>query len=224
VRVQECVSLARSPAPHKHLIPLWLVHLGALGVFGVSLIDSSIIPLPIPGSTDLLILLLVANQANPWLLAIAAISGSMLGGYLTWSAGKKGGEAMLQRYVPRRYLKPITRWVKRNGVMTVCIASMLPPPIPLLPFLLSAGALGLSRRSFLISFFIARGARYGLDAWLGAVYGRKVIRAWAQYLSGWSDVIIWSFLGLLVAAAIFGFWKYKHDKRRFASNEPAQAA
>ncbi len=218
------MSFARSPAPHKHLIPLWLVHLGALGVFGVSLIDSSIIPLPIPGSTDLLILLLVANQANPWLLAVAAISGSMLGGYLTWSAGKRGGEAMLERYVPRRYLKPITRWVTRNGVMTVCIASVLPPPIPLMPFLLSAGALGLSRRSFLISFFIARGARYGLDAWLGAVYGRKVIRAWAQYLSGWSDVIIWSFLGLLVAAAIFGFWKYKHDKRRFASNEPAQAA
>lgn len=55
-------------------------------------------------------------------------------------------------------------------------------------------------------------------------YGRRVIHAWAQYLAGWSDVIIWTFLGLLVAAAIFGIWKYKRDKRQFASNEPAQAA
>jgi membrane protein DedA with SNARE-associated domain len=139
-------------------------------------------------------------------------------------AGKKGGETMLQRYVPQRYLKPITRWMKRNGVLTVSLSAVLPPPIPLLPFLLSAGALGLRRRSFLISFFIARGARYALDAWLSAVYGRRVIRAWAQYLSGWSDVIVWILLALVIAAAIFGFWKYKHDKRHFASREPAKAA
>ncbi|MBV8114590.1 MAG: VTT domain-containing protein [Silvibacterium sp.] len=220
--VQVCVIFAPSHAAYKHLT--WLLHLGALGVFGVSLLDASIILLPVPGSTDLLILLLVANQGNPWLLAGAAISGSMLGAYLTWGAGKKGGETMLQRHVPKRYLKSITRWMKRNGVLTVSIAAVLPPPIPLLPFLLSAGALGLSLRSFLVSFFIARGARYALEAWLSAVYGRQVIRAWAQYLSGWSDVIIWSLLGLVVAAAIFGFWKYRRDKRRFASSKRAHAA
>lgn len=223
-RVQVSVSFARSPAAHKHLIPHWLVHLGAFGVFGVSLLDSSIIPLPVPGSTDLLILLLVANQGNPWLLAAAAISGSMIGAYLTWAAGEKGGETMLQHHVPRRYLKPIKRWMNRNGVLTVCICAVLPPPIPLMPFLLSAGALGLRRRSFLLSFFFARGARYALDAWLGVAYGRRVIHVWAEYLAGWSDVIIWSFLGLTAAAAIFGFWKFKRDKRRFASSKPAQAA
>lgn len=224
MRVQVSVSFARSPATHKHLLPNWLVHLGALGVLGVSLLDSSLIPLPVPGSTDLLILLLVANQGNPWLLAGAAITGSMIGGYLTWSAGKKGGERMLRHYVPKRYLKPITRWMKRNGLITVGLAAVLPPPIPLLPFLLSAGALGLRRRSFLAAFLVARGARYTFVAWLGVSYGRRVIHDWAQYLSGWSDVIIWAFLGLLIAAAIFGIWKYKHDKRQFASNEPAQAA
>jgi membrane protein YqaA with SNARE-associated domain len=223
-RVKVCVSFARSPDPHKHLVSPWLVHLGALGVFGVSLLDSSIIPLPVPGSTDLLILLLAANQGNPWLLAAAAISGSMIGGYLTWDAGKKGGESMLERYVPKRYLKPITHWMKRNGVITVAIAALLPPPIPLLPFLLSAGALGLGRRSFLFSFCFARGARYALDAWLGATYGRRIIHIWAEYLAGWSEVIIWSFLGLIVAAAFFGFWKFKQDNRRYASDEAAKAA
>jgi len=209
---------------NRHLVPHWLVHLGALGVFGVSFLDASVIPLPVPGSTDLLILLLVANQGNPWLLATAAISGSMIGGYLTWSAGKQGGESMLQRYVPKRFLRPITHWVKRNGVLTVGVAAMLPPPIPLLPFLLSAGALGMRRRSFVLSFLIARGARYSLDAWLGATYGRRVIRVWADYLAGWSEVIIWSFLGLLAGAAIFGIWKYKHDQRRLGSDKSTQAA
>ena len=181
------------------------------------MIDSSIIPLPLPGSTDLLVLLLAANQGNPWLLTAAAISGSMIGGYLTWSAGKKGGEAMLHRYVPPRLLEPISRWVKRNGVLTVFLAAVMPPPVPLMPFLLSAGALGVPRNRFLIGFAVARTLRYSLIAWLGVTYGRRVIRAWAQYLAGWSEMILWTFIGLLIAAVVFGIWKYRHDQRRLRS-------
>src|SRR5271154_1961381 len=78
----------------------WLMGFGTMGLFVVSTIDSSIIPLPLPGSTDLLLILLVAHHADPFLAAIAAIVGSLLGGYFTWSAGAKGGEPALQRYLP----------------------------------------------------------------------------------------------------------------------------
>jgi len=219
--VQVEMILAPQNAKHKHLMPHWLIHLGALGVFAVAVIDSSIIPLPLPGSTDLLVLLLAANQGNPWLLAVAAISGSMIGGYLTWSAGKNGGESMLQRYVPARFLKPISLWVERHGVLTACVASILPPPIPLTPFLLSAGALGVPRNPFLASFAVARTLRYSFVAWLGATYGRRVIRAWSHYLAGWSEAILWTFVGLLIAAVGFGIWKYLHDQRRHPSNRAA---
>lgn len=205
-------------------MPHWLIHLGALGVFAVAVIDASIIPLPLPGSTDLLVLLLAANRGNPWLLAAAAISGSIIGGYTTWSAGKKGGDSMLRRYVPQRFLKPIARWVERHGVLTVSVASILPPPVPLTPFLLSAGALGVPRNHFLASFAVARTMRYSFTVWLGATYGRRMIRAWSHYLSGWSDAILWTFVGLMVAAVLFGLWKYKHDQRRLATNAPARAA
>jgi len=205
-------------------MPHWLIHLGAIGVFTVSLLDSSVIPLPVPGSTDMLLLLLVANRGNPWLLGAAAISGTLIGGSLTWSAGRKGGETMLQRYVPKRFLAPITRWMKRNGMLTVSVAAILPPPIPLLPFLLSAGALGVSRNRFLIGFGVARSARYCLMVWLGVTYGRRVIRAWAQYLAGWSQVVIWSFVGLLIAGAVFGFWKYRYDQRKLGAGTAARAA
>ena len=152
------------------------------------------------------------------------VSGSLIGGYLTWSAGRKGGEAMLQRHVPKRFLAPITRWMKRNGVLTVSLAAIMPPPIPLMPFLLSAGALGVSRNRFLIGFGVARSARYSMVVWLGVTSGRRVIRAWAQYLAGWSVVVTWSFIGLLIAAAMFGFWKYRHDQRRSGADAPARAA
>jgi membrane protein YqaA with SNARE-associated domain len=221
--VQVGVSFVVRNHAHKHVVPHWLIHLGAIGVFAVSVVDSSIIPLPVPGSTDLLVLVLAANQGNPWLLAAAAVSGSLIGGYLTWTAGKKGGESVLQRYVPRRLLKPVSSWVKGHGVVAVSLASILPPPIPLMPFLLSAGALGVSRNSFLVSFGIARTVRYGFLAWLGVAYGRRVIRAWTQYMAGWSVPIIWTFIALLVAAAIFGVWKFRRDQRRQASGRPARA-
>jgi membrane protein DedA with SNARE-associated domain len=216
-----CVSLALQHHAHKPLFPRWLVHFGLIGVFGVSTIDSSVIPLPVPGSTDLLVLVLAANEGNPWLLAITAIAGSMIGGYLSWKAGQQGGESMLQRYVPQRHLNRIGSWVKRKGAITVSAACLLPPPIPLTPILLTAGALGMSRNRFLTSFGAGRTIRYGLVAWLGATYGRSVIRTWHQYQAGWSDVILWSFFGLLIAVAIFGILKYRRDQRKETKREHA---
>jgi membrane protein YqaA with SNARE-associated domain len=211
-------------AHHRHRLPIphWLIHFGVLGVFVVSVLDASVIPLPLPGSTDLLVLLLATQHAVPWLLVLAAVSGSVFGGYLTWSAGKKGGEGTLQRYVPKRFLSPLSGWVKRHGLISVCTASILPPPIPLLPFLLAAGALGVSRGQFLSAFTVARTVRYGLIAWLGATYGRQVLRLWSRYLAGWSSVILWTFIGLLITAIVFGIWKYRHDQR--AGRNAASAA
>ena len=208
-------SAAASHHMHRHELPIprWLIHFGVLGVFVVSVIDASVIPLPLPGSTDLLVLLLATRHNALWLLVLAAVSGSMLGGYLTWSAGKKGGEAMIERYVPKRFSAQLIKWVKKHGVASVATAAILPPPIPLLPFLLAAGALGVQRKLFLWSFAFARTARYSLIAWLGATYGRHVVRLWSQYLAGWADVILWVFIGLLIAAIVFGIWKYRHDQR-----------
>ena len=92
---------------------------GTLGLFAVSVIDSSIIPLPVPGSTDLLLILLVAHRGSPVFAAVAATVGSILGGYLTWATGAKGGEAALHRYLPRRFGKRLSEWVEKSGTVAV---------------------------------------------------------------------------------------------------------
>lgn len=191
----------------------WILHFGVAGVFVVALLDAAPFPLPIPGSTDILILILTANGEWPWLLALVAIAGSLLGAYFTWAAGKKGGEKMLDRYAPRRFRTRIVQWVKAHGVLSVCLAALLPPPIPLMPFLLAAGAFGVTRRQLFLAIGIARTIRYGGEAALGALYGRSILRWWHRYLAGWSSVILYSFLGLMVAAILFGIWKYRHDQQ-----------
>jgi membrane protein YqaA with SNARE-associated domain len=168
----------------------------------------------VPGSTDLLLILLVAHRGSPILAAVAATAGSILGGYLTWATGAKGGEAALHRYLPRRFGKRLSGWVEKRGVVAVTLSALLPPPFPLMPLLLAAGALGVSRKRFLISFSLARAFRYSLIAWLADLYGRAVVRAFRHYLAGWSTTIMWIYLGLVVAGILYGVWKFRHQRRQ----------
>jgi membrane protein YqaA with SNARE-associated domain len=195
--------------PTNHRAMHWLVHLGAVGLFGVSLLDACPFPLPIPGTTDLLLLILIARKGNPWLLVALAAGGAVAGAFTTWSAGKKGGEEALRRYVPERYYDRITGWVKRYGATAVALAAINPPPIPLMPFLAAAGALGVSRARFLTAFTLARTARYTVVACLGVVYGRQMVRWWNHYLARYSGAIGWAILALFLAAFGWGFWKWR---------------
>ena len=213
---------AAGGAPSAHGLH-WLMGFGALGLFAVSVIDSSIIPLPVPGSTDLLLILLVAHRGSPVFAAVAATLGSILGGYLTWATGEKGGEAALHRYLPKRFGRRLSAWVEKRGVGAVTLSALLPPPFPLMPLLLAAGALGVSRKRFLTSFGLARTFRYALVAWLANTYGRAVVRAFRQYLAGWSTTIIWSYLGLVVVGILYGLWKFRHQRRQPGMPQAAAA-
>ena len=217
---------AKSLAPkvHSAILPHWLLHLGALGLFFVAIVDSSVIPLPLPGSTDLVLLSLVAYGGIPWILAPMAIAGSLIGGYITWDVGRRGGETALKRYVPARILKRVVAWVKHHPVLAVFLPAMLPPPIPLLPFALASGALGVSRTRFLVVYGSARILRYSLIAWLGEVYGRHMIRLWSGMLQKWSTPLLAVFALLLVAGICFGVWKVRNLRQDpNASRRPARA-
>ena len=190
-------------------MPHWLTHLGVLGLFSVAIIDSSVIPLPLPGSTDLLLLFLVAHGGDPWLIAGSAIAGSIVGGYTTWHVGRRGGEAALHRHVPARLLRRIVGWVERHRILAVFLPALLPPPIPLLPFLLASGALGVSRRRFLAVYSTSRTLRYSFIAWLGVEYGRKIVRLWSGSLQKWSTPLLGLFVCLMVAGACYAIWKIR---------------
>jgi membrane protein YqaA with SNARE-associated domain len=208
------IAVARA---HRSLLPHWLIHMGPPGLFALAVVDSSIIPLPIPGSTDLLLLWLVSHNGNPWLLALCAIAGSLIGGYTTWHLGMKGGEAAMHRWVSARVLKRIVELVGGHPVLSVFLPAVLPPPIPLSPFILASGALGVSRRRFLAAYGAARILRYGLVTWLAVSYGRRVVRIWSKELEKWSAPLLWTFLGLLVAGLCLGIWQFRRQRNSHAA-------
>ncbi len=210
------------PAPASLL--QWLTNLGPLGLFAVAAIDSSGLPLLLPGSTDLLLLWLVSHQGNPWLLALCAIAGSLVGGYATWSAGSRGGDAALRRYVPKRLLGRIVVWVKRHPVLSVFLPALLPPPIPQSPFVLASGALGVGRRRFLIAYGAARSLRYGLVAWLGVIYGQIVARLWSALIQKWTAQLVLVFVGMSVGGICLAIWQVRRYRKSEAAEDRAAEA
>jgi membrane protein YqaA with SNARE-associated domain len=201
------IQSTHSPAAAHHpVLPHWLTHLGPLGLFAVAIVDSSPIPLPIPGSTDLLLLWLVAHTGEPWLLVLSAVAGSLVGGYISWHIGRRGGEAALRHYVPSRLLVRVVAWVEHHPVLAVFLPAVLPPPIPLSPFLLASGALGVSRNRFLLVYGAARTLRYAFVAWLAVTYGRRVVRMWSGTLQAWSAPLLWTFGVLMLVGVCYGVW------------------
>src|SRR5277367_5802743 len=86
-----------------HSARRWIFHLGGLGFIPLGLLDASIIP--IPGSMDVLTIVLCARRSDLWIYyAIMATIGSVLGGLATYRLARKGGKEMLARRFSARTL------------------------------------------------------------------------------------------------------------------------
>lgn len=206
---------ARNPFLH------FLFSFGILGVFLVSIVDSSFIPLPIPGVTDIMIILMAARHQNVILLVLLATAGSALGGYFSHQVGQRGGMTFLEKRVPPRIFKSVCDWMQNHAVLSVALPAILPPPMPLSPFVLAAGALNMSRKKFMIAFTVSRALRHAIAAWLGVHYGRNILRLWnglsAKYAT---PILIALWIGIAMSCAI-AFWKlYKTSRTVGARSGP----
>jgi membrane protein YqaA with SNARE-associated domain len=198
---------ARNPFMH------FVLGFGMLGVFLVSIVDSSFVPLPLPGVTDIMIIVLAAQHHSWLLLILLATAGSALGGYFSYQVGQRGGMAFLEKHVPPRIFKRVCNWMENHAILSVALPAILPPPMPLSPFVLAAGALKMSRKKFLTTFTVSRAMRHSIAAWLGIHYGRHIVRLWnaisAKYATPFL-VVLWTLIGVSCA---FAFWQLYKTSR-----------
>jgi len=190
-----------------------LFSFGVFGLFFISVVDSSFVPLPVPGVTDIMLVLFAAQKTNVVLLVVLATAGSALGGYLSYQVGQSGGMAFLEKHVPPRIFRRVCVWMESRAILSVALPAILPPPMPLSPFVLAAGALKMSRSKFMTTFTVSRLLRHSFAAWLGVEYGRQVLRLWNAFSQRWATtilVVLWT--GILVSCAI-AFWKLYKTSR-----------
>ncbi len=210
---QAALLLAASAAhTHGHLFHV-LLRFGLVGFFLVSIVDSSFVPLPVPGISDLMIVFFAAQHTNLILLVGLATAGSALGGYLSFWVGQRGGKDFLEHHVPKRILGKVQDWMEHHAILSVSLPAILPPPMPLSPFVLAAGASHMSLRRFMTSFTGSRFLRHVAAAWIGVHYGKAVLALWNHFSQRWATTIliaIWSVI--LIGVAVAGWRLYKISK------------
>jgi len=145
---------------------------GAPGLFLVAALDSTFLPLP--GITDLLLIVLVTRRPDLVLLYVAgAVLGSLSGCLVMHAIGKKGGEAFVRARFGSGKVERTLSALRRHGVMAVLIPSLLPPPAPFRIFVLLAGVVGISAARFAVAIAIGRSARYLAVGFLAVRYGGR---------------------------------------------------
>jgi membrane protein YqaA with SNARE-associated domain len=179
----------------------WIFHLGALGFIPLGLLDSSVVP--VPGSMDILTIVLAARQRNLWLYyAGMATLGSVVGALVTYRLARKGGQEALAKRVSPKTAQKIQSQFERWGLGAIAIPAMLPPPVPMVPFVLAAGATQYPVKKFLLALTIGRAVRYSLLAFVAARYGRSAV----AFLGRGGGTALYIVLAVIAAGSIAWFF------------------
>ncbi len=156
--------------------------LGGPGLILLGIADNTpFISVP-AGSVEIFVILLAAHRHEFWVYyAFMATVGEVLGGYLTYRLAEKGGQQTLEKKVGKPRAEKLYRHFEKRGFITVFTGSILPPPFPFTPVLMAAGIMQYPRKQFFSALSAGRAVRYFTVAYLGSIYGRRVISFFSRY-------------------------------------------
>ncbi len=187
----------------------WLLSFGPFGLLAIAFLDSVLVP--IPGGVDAMLLLLTASRPSWMLIYVAAATiGSTAGCVGLYRISMRAGHRALNRFSERKQ-KRVKDLIDRYDVLSVLVASVLPPPFPFKLFVVSAGVFRLNLLRFTLAIAVGRTFRYLLEGYLAARYGEHAKEILAHY---------YPVIGIGVAVLIVVFFVAKNLMRRAGPAEP----
>lgn len=187
------------------------IRLGLFGLFLLSALDSSFLVLPF-GNDLLLIALVSSNRDSLWWIAYVIVSavGSVVGVLFVDVIMRNAGEASLEHFISRKQIDKLKAKLENKAVATVFVATLIPPPFPFTPAVMTASALQTPRGQLLMAVFFGRLLRFGVEAVLALYFGRQVIR----FMN--SDVvtyIVYGLIGIGVILSTLSLLKWRSRKK-----------
>jgi len=177
-----------------------LVAWGPAGILLLSILDSS--GVPVAGVFDaFLILIAVERPSSAWLCAALAVAGSTVGNIILFSTAHRGGRRFMNKAALEGRGAKFREWFRRYGMVTVFVPALMPIPMPLKLFVISAGVVGTSLVEFVSVVVVARTLRYFGEAWLGVTLGSESTgflktHAW-MFVAGAAALFV-AFYGLIL--------------------------
>lgn len=181
----------------------YFIALGPLGLFAVAFLDSTFVPLP--SSADaLMILLTTANPPLMIIYAAIATTGSTIGCVVLYSISRRAGSRALRKFSPSKQ-KRVKELIDRYDVLSVLVASLMPPPFPFKLFVVTAGVFRFSLARFTVAIFAGRMFRFLLLGYLAIRYGAQAMEVLAKY---------YPWIGLGLAVLVIAFFVVRNLRRR----------
>lgn len=177
-------------------ISQYLVAYGPFGLFAIALLDSALIPLP-GGPDAVMMLLSAARPAWMPIYAAAATLGSVAGCVILYHLSARAGRRALARFSAAKQAR-VKSLIDRYDVLSVLVASVLPPPFPFKLFVVSAGVFRLNLLRFALAIAVGRAFRFLLEGYLAARYGEQAKDLLARYYPaigiGFAALIVLGFI------------------------------
>jgi membrane protein YqaA with SNARE-associated domain len=158
---------------------LFALFVTPVGLLALAALDSSIFFYAPLANDAVLVALAARDPGRFWLYPLIATAGSLLGIAATYWIGVKVGEAGLERLIRKNRLAKVKRRVKETGATAIGGFAIVPPPFPFTPLVLACGALEVSRPRLFATVALGRLARFGAEASLARLYGRRLL-AWME--------------------------------------------
>lgn len=152
-------------------VSTFLVALGPFGLFAIAFLDSALVPLP-GGADAVMIALSIARPSWVVIYALAATLGSTLGCIVLYKISQRAGRRALESFSEKKRAR-VKELVDKYDMLTVLVASFLPPPFPLKLFIITAGVFRLNLFRFTLGVAIGRAVRFLLEGYLAVVYGDR---------------------------------------------------
>ena len=196
--------------PTTRWVLRFFLRLGIFGLFLMSALDSSFLVLPF--GNDLLLIALVSSNRDSliWIAyVIVSAIGSVVGVFFVDLIMRKAGETGLERFVSRKRIDKLKAKLENKAGITVFIATLIPPPFPFTPAVMTASALQSPRGQLLIAVFLGRLVRFGIEAVLALYFGRQLI---AFMNSDAVTYIVYALIGIAVILSTLSLLRWLKRK------------
>ena len=147
-----------------------------VGVVVLAALDSTLF-FTLPFGIDGAVIACAARAHGAFALAVPflATAGSTAGSAFTYWMGATIGEKGLEAHVPQKRLARVRNTLRTSGPLTLAGLDMLPPPFPMTPFVLAAGALKVNLTATLIALASSRLLRFAVETYFAKRFGRRIV-------------------------------------------------
>jgi len=179
--------------------------LGAFGLFLLSALDSSFLVLPF-GNDFLLMALVSSSRGLVWVVYVMdSALGSLLGVFIVDSIMRKAGEKGLARFVKPERVKQLKQKMDKGVGWVIFTSTLLPPPFPFTPVIMSASALQTSRAKLYGGMFAGRLVRFTIEALLALYFGKHILRFLNSPIL---DYVVYALVIIAVVGSVFSILKW----------------